>query len=135
MSDTLKPQWRMVLGFDFGTRRIGVAVGSSITGNASPLRVIRYDQQRWQNIAALLREWQPDGLVVGVPHHADASASTTTTAALRFARQLHGRFHLPVATVDERLSSWEASQHCPRGAHVDAEAAALLLQSWLRQIS
>lgn len=139
MSDTLKPLWRIALGFDFGMRRIGVAVGSSVTGNASPLRVIRYDQQRWNNIAALITEWQPEGLVVGIPRHADASANIMTAAALRFSRQLHGRFQLPVATIDERLSSWEASQHFavlrprPAQSHVDAEAAAVILQSWLRQ--
>ena len=132
MSDTPEPQWRIVLGFDFGTRRIGVAVGNSISANARPLCIIRYDAQRWNNIAALLVEWQPDGLVVGVPHHADASASATTNAALRFARQLHGRFRLPVATIDERLSSWEASQYGAGQQHIDAQAAAIIVQSWLR---
>ena len=132
MSDTPKPLWRIALGFDFGTQRIGVAVGNSVTGSARPLCILRVNAQRWERIAALIAEWQPEGLVVGIPRYADARPSTTTSAALRFSRQLHGRFHLPVATMDERLSSWEAGQPGTAQKYVDAQAAALILQSWLR---
>ena len=106
------PPCRVALGFDFGRARIGVAVGESITGAARPLRTLPARQQRpdWDAIARLIREWRPDWLVVGVPRHADDTASAMTEATLRFSRQLHGRFHLPVATLDERLSSWEAGQ-------------------------
>lgn len=135
--------WRIALGFDFGQRRIGVAVGGTLTGAARPLCILPTRQQHpdWEAIAGLIREWRPEGLVVGVPRHADHSASAMTEAALRFSRQLHGRFRLPVATIDERLSSWEAEQRHfataqPRRndpIRFDAEAAALILQSWLNQ--
>lgn len=132
---------RVALGFDFGRARIGVAVGEAITGAARPLRILPARQQRpdWDAIARLIAEWRPDWLVVGVPRHADDTASAMTEAALRFSRQLHGRFHLPVATLDERLSSWEAEQRYfaipgadRRRPHdtLDAQAAAVILESW-----
>lgn len=132
---------QVVLGFDFGRLRIGVAIGEALTGSARPLRVLptRHQRPDWDAIGRLIGEWRPDLLVVGVPRHADDTASATTEAALRFSRQLHGRFQLPVATIDERLSSWEARQRrfetAPPGrrggdALVDAQAAALILESW-----
>lgn len=131
----------VALGFDYGRLRIGVAVGEALTGSARPLRVLPTRDQRpdWDAIGRLIEEWRPDVLVVGVPRHADDTASATTAAALRFGRQLHGRFQLPVATIDERLSSWEARRRrietAPPGrrggnAAVDAQAAALILESW-----
>lgn len=132
--------FRVVLGFDFGRLRIGVAIGEALTGSARPLRVLptRHQRPDWDAIGQLIEEWRPDLLVVGVPRHADETASATTEAALRFGRQLNGRFQLPVATIDERLSSWEAKQRrfetAParrRGdAAVDAQAAAIILESW-----
>lgn len=135
---------QVVLGFDFGRTRIGVATGVAITGTARPLRVLPARRQRpdWEAIDRLLAEWRPDLLVVGVPRHADGSANATTAAALRFSRQLHGRFHLPVATIDERLSSWEAEQRAFEpaagrrhgdSAALDDRAAALILESWFNQ--
>ena len=132
---------RVALSFDFGRARIGVAVGEAVTGAARPLRTLLTRQQRpdWDAIARLIAEWRPDWLVVGVPRHADDTASTTTEAALRFSRQLQGRFHLPVATIDERLSSWEAEQRRFENAAgrrrsndstLDAQAAAVILESW-----
>jgi putative Holliday junction resolvase len=132
---------RVVLGFDYGRLRIGVAVGETLTGAGRPLRVLptRHQRPDWDAIGRLIEEWRPDLLVVGVPRHADDTASATTEAALRFSRQLNGRFPLPVATIDERLSSWEARQRrsetTPAGrrgrdAPVDAQAAALILESW-----
>lgn len=135
--------WRIALGFDFGQLRIGVAVGDAITGSARPLCILPTRQQRpdWEAIARLIAEWRPDGLVVGVPRHADDTANAMTDAALRFSRQLHGRFRLPVATIDERLSSWEAEQRPVESvrrrrkshAHLDAQAAAVILESWFNQ--
>ena len=135
---------RVALGFDFGRARIGVAVGEAVTGAARPLRTLPTRQQRpdWDVIARLIAEWQPDWLVVGVPRHADDTASATTEAALRFSRQLYGRFHLPVATMDERLSSWEAEQRefaaagrrPTQGAVLDAQAAAIILESWFNHL-
>ena len=135
---------QVVLGFDFGRTRIGVATGVAITGAARPLRVLPTRRQRpdWNAIDRLLAEWRPDLLVVGVPRHADGSANAMTVAALRFSRQLHGRFRLPVATIDERLSSWEAEQRFfepavgrrrSDGAALDDRAAALILESWFNQ--
>ncbi|HRZ24356.1 MAG TPA: Holliday junction resolvase RuvX [Candidatus Contendobacter sp.] len=135
---------RVALGFDFGRARIGVAIGEVITGAARPLRTLPARQQRpdWDAIARLIAEWRPDWLVVGVPRHADDTASATTAAALRFSRQLHGRFHLPVATMDERLSSWEAEQReftatgrrPGQGSTLDAQAAAIILESWFNHL-
>ncbi len=135
---------RVVLGFDFGRTRIGVAGGVALTGAARPLRVLPTRRQRpdWDAIDRLIAEWRPDLLVVGVPRHADGGANAMTTAALRFSRQLHGRFCLPVATIDERLSSWEAEQRSfepaadrRRGnsAALDDRAAAIILESWFNQ--
>ncbi len=136
---------RIALGFDCGRIRIGVAIGEAITGAARPLAILsaRQHQPNWDALARLLTEWRPDWLVVGVPRHADASASASTMAALRFSRQLHGRFRLPVATVDERLSSWEAEQRYntlptaqrrrQRAAGLDAGAAAVILETWFQQ--
>ncbi|MDS4028715.1 MAG: Holliday junction resolvase RuvX [Candidatus Contendobacter sp.] len=138
---TATPSCRIALGFDFGRARIGVAVGETITGAARPLRTLPVRRQcpDWDAIARLIAEWRPDWLVVGVPRHADDTASAMTEAALRFGRQLQGRFHLPVATMDERLSSWEAERRefetaaNRRRSHdptLDARAAAVILESW-----
>lgn len=131
------PSWRIALGFDFGQRRIGVAVGGTLTGSAHPLCILPTDQPYWDAIARLIAEWHPEGLVVGVPHHADGTPHALTNAALRFSRQLHERFSLPIGTIDERLSSWEAEQRqstatSRRKGHaaVDAHAAAVILESW-----
>ena len=143
-SATAFPFCRVALGFDFGRLRIGVAVGEGVTNSARPLRTLPVRRQRpdWDAIGRLIAEWRPDLLVVGVPRHADDTASTVIEAALRFGRQLHGRFRLPVATIDERLSSWEAEQrqleaatagHRRGEAALDAEAAAVILESWFNQ--
>lgn len=137
---------RVALGFDFGRLRIGVAVGEAMTGSARPLCTLHVRQQRpdWDAIARLLADWQPDILVVGVPRHADETANAVTEAALRFGRQLQGRFRLPVATIDERLSSWEAERRGSEAATtkrrrrdsvmtLDAHAAAVILESWFNQ--
>ncbi|MBK8510366.1 MAG: Holliday junction resolvase RuvX [Candidatus Competibacter sp.] len=132
------------LGFDFGLARIGVATGEAITGSARPLCVLpgRDRGIDWKAIGRLIAEWRPDVLVVGAPRHADGSANAVTEAALRFGRQLHGRFGLPVATIDERLSSWEAERRSfespggrarRRDPGSDAGAAAVILESWFNQ--
>lgn len=140
------PSGRIALGFDFGRVRIGVAIGEAITGSARPLRTLPVRRQRpdWDAIGRLIAEWRPDLLVVGVPRHADDTANAVTEAALRFGRQLQGRFRLPVATIDERLSSWEAERRQFEAAAtagrrrsgdsaLDAEAAAVILESWFNQ--
>ena len=132
---------RIALGFDFGRVRIGVAIGEAVTGSARPLCVLptRQQQPDWAAIARLIQDWRPDRLVVGVPRQADDSANAVTESALQFSRQLGERFRLPVATIDERLSSWEAEQRCFETTpmkrrrpdqRLDAQAAAVILESW-----
>lgn len=117
---------RLLLAFDFGTRRIGVAVGNSITRDARPLAIIdAQGDARWHRIEALLADWRPHELVVGIPRHPDGAAHEMTARCERFARQLEGRFGLPVARVDERYSSTAVA-----GGRDDA-AAAVILQQYL----
>jgi putative holliday junction resolvase len=99
-----------LLAFDFGTRRIGVAIGNDLTGSARALATIDtpVNDRRFAAIEALIREWQPDRLVVGLPTDEDGSETDRTRRATRFANQLRGRFGLPVEMVDERFSSREA---------------------------
>ena len=116
------------LAFDFGTRRVGVASGNRVTGRATPRTTIAAEgDARFAAIAALIREWQPDALVVGIPFHPDGAAHEITQRARRFARQLHGRFGLPVHEVDERYSSVEVGAE----RDVDAAAAAVILDQFL----
>ncbi|HIQ53617.1 Holliday junction resolvase RuvX [Halopseudomonas pachastrellae] len=133
---------RRAMAFDYGTRQIGVAVGQTLTGNAEPLTNLRARDgvPDWDQLARLIREWEPNVLVVGLPLNMDGSASDMSERAARFARRLNGRFQLPVETVDERLSTFEAKQHLKdqgrtpssyRDDPVDSLAAALLLQTWL----
>ncbi len=118
------------LGFDFGTRRIGVATGNTLTRNARPLRSVAGDAaDPFDAIGLLIAEWQPDALVVGVPRHPDGAPHENTRRARRFANQLHGRFHLPVHEVDERYTTTEAKA---LGApDLDAAAAAIILEQFL----
>jgi putative Holliday junction resolvase len=135
-----RPGERTVLGFDYGTRRIGVAVGQEFTSTANPLVTLTSVQNRpdWDAIERLIKEWKPDALVIGVPYHMDGTAHEMTEAAKRFGRQLAGRFELPVHEADERLSSDEAERRT--GAHkrqskgdIDRVAAQVILEGWLRQ--
>ncbi len=121
------------LAFDYGQRRVGVAVGNALLRQAQPLRTLtQAGAARLDAIAALLREWQPAALVVGVPLHPDGAAHLNTAHARRFGRQLHGRFGLPVIEVDERYSTVEARA---RGAvDADAGAAAVILEQYLRSL-
>ena len=117
------------LAFDFGTKRLGVAKGNRMLGTAQGLRTITLQgDARFEAIAALIREWQPDALVVGVPRHPDGNPHEMTQRALRFAGQLRGRYRLPVHEVDERYSTTEAQGF---GAQdLDAASAAILLQQY-----
>ena len=129
-----------LLGFDFGTQRIGVAVGQSITGTATALCTVnaRDEQPDWDRISELITDWHPDALVVGLPLHADGSDSRTTTAVRKFVHQLAGRSCLPVHIIDERLSSHAAKQlqhqdKAGKKADIDAIAAMIILQNWLEK--
>ncbi len=127
------------MGFDHGRLRIGVAVGQTLTSSAEPVAVLttRGQHPDWDAIARLTEQWRPDVLVVGVPRHADGSASRTTAATEGFARALRERLKLPVHTIDERLSSREARARLGtrgrRRTAIDAGAAAVILESWFRQ--
>jgi len=122
------------LSFDFGTRRVGVASGNTVLGGAQPLKTIAADgDARFDAIGALIAEWQPDALVVGVPFHPDGAPHDNTRRAQRFARQLHGRFRLPVHEVDERYTTTEAL--AAGAADADAAAAALILEQFLRTLA
>jgi len=127
-----------VLGFDYGTKRIGVAVGQTVTRSASPLttlRAARGEQPDWNRISTLIAEWKPCALVVGLPYNMDDSEAEIAPRARRFARQLEGRYRLPVHLVDERLTSHEAEQTLGRGferdERIDSLAAAFILETWL----
>jgi putative Holliday junction resolvase len=130
-----------LLAFDFGARRIGVAIGTTRLRTARALTTIDDERTdaRFQAIAALIAEWQPQQLVVGVPLHADGTPHDMTARARRFARQLAGRFGLPVIEVDERYTSEIARtelRESGRGgrehrAARDAVAARLILQAYL----
>ena len=118
------------LAFDFGTRRVGVASGNSVTGTAQPLATIALEgEARFSAIGRLVGEWQPAALVVGVPYHPDGAAHENTQRALRFARQLRGRFGIEVHEVDERYSTTEARSL--RAADIDAASAAIILEQFL----
>ena len=129
---------RVVLGFDYGTHKIGVAVGQALTGTATPLETLGLVKHKpdWQGIERLLREWRPEALVVGHPFEMTGREANNAEGAKRFARQLHGRFHLPVHLADERLSSREAWSRLGSIAGkdpttVDSFAAKLILETWL----
>lgn len=135
----------LALGFDYGRRRIGVAVGGQSTGRATPLTVVacREDGPDWEAIAGLIGEWQPDRLVVGLPYNDDGSESAMTRRARKFAGRLQARFRIRAELVDERLSSREAEDRLRteratgtrrrrvRKEDVDMGAAAVILQDWL----
>lgn len=124
---------RRYLAFDFGTRRVGVATGNDALRMAQPLRSVQAEgDARFAAIAALLADWQPDALVVGVPYHPDGAAHDNTRRAQRFGRQLHGRFHLPVHEVDERYTTTEAL--AAGASDADAAAAALILEQFFRSL-
>ena len=130
------------LGFDFGTKKIGVAVGQTSTVSASPLQTIRSPNQvpDWKVIGQLIQEWQPVGLVVGISRQQDGSDNPVTPRMLKFCRQLEGRYALPVYQQDETLSTFEAKQLLFDDVHLGASklwdvqdqlAAQLILQTWL----
>ena len=140
-----------LLGFDFGIRRIGIAVGNTLTGASRPLCIVASEPlaARWTAVAALVAEWQPQRLVVGRPGHPDGAPLPVTPRCERFARQLEGRFGLPVELVDENFSSVEArseragaregaragapgpSRRVRASEPIDAEAAAVILRQYL----
>jgi putative holliday junction resolvase len=128
------PRAQTFLAFDFGLKRTGVATANSLLRQASPLTTVAAEgDARFAPIGKLIAEWQPDALVVGVPVHPDGTPHDNTRRAQRFARQLHGRFGLPVHEVDERYSTTEAAAGGARD--LDAASAAVILDQYLRSLS
>jgi len=132
------------LGFDFGNKKIGVAVGHADTGIASPLQTIRSLNQvpDWNKIGLLIAEWQPEGLVVGISRQNDGSDNVVTPRMQKFCRQLNGRYNLPVHQIDETLTTFAAKQMLFDDLKVSAAklwevqdqlAAQIILQSWFDQ--
>jgi putative Holliday junction resolvase len=126
----------LVLGFDYGHRKIGIASGQTLTAQASPLTTLAMVQQRpdWEGIERLIKEWLPQRLLVGLPLNMDDSETHLTPRVRRFARQLTGRYHLPVELVDERLTTMEARSsfgHKTKDRGLDAYAAKLIIETWL----
>jgi len=133
------------LAFDYGTRRIGVAVGNSITGTANALDTIaaRDGQPDWDAVTRLIEAWQPTALVVGRPLNMDDSENDMTRLAARFANRLRGRYRLPVIEIDERLSSRSAMAELEDAGytlrrirdHIDSHAAREILQTHLNNLN
>ncbi|HUG57856.1 MAG TPA: Holliday junction resolvase RuvX [Candidimonas sp.] len=122
-----------LIAFDYGTKKIGVAIGNTLTRVARPLEIITSvtRDQRFADIARVLNEWQPDKVVVGLPLTETGETQYATLRCRRFANQLHGRFGALVELVDERGSSMEAQELLGSNAPDDAVAAAVILQRYL----
>jgi len=132
----------ILLGFDFGTKRIGVAVGQIITQTARPLDTIKANngEPQWDSLNKLIKTWQPDALIVGIPLNMDGTEQFITQKARQFADQLAEHYQLPVHGVDERLTTKAAREYlfneggykALQQGQVDSVAAQLILQTWLR---
>jgi putative Holliday junction resolvase len=133
----------VLLGFDFGLKRIGVAVGQTVTQTASPLKTLAAvnGTPNWSLLKKILSSWQPDALVVGIPLNMDGSPQKLTTAAQNFVAELKLQFGLPVLEVDERLTTKAVRERiftaggfkALQTAEIDCMAAQLILQNWLNQ--
>ena len=121
----------LIMGFDFGTSKIGIAVGQKITASASPISVVKAKDGKpnWSQLDKVIGEWQPCLFVVGLPLNMDDSENVMTNAAVRFAKRLNGRYGIPFEMVDERLSTFEAKQDTLED--IDATSASLILETWL----
>jgi putative Holliday junction resolvase len=130
-----------VIGFDYGTSWIGIAVGQTLTAQARPLPAIKSFKQSpdWEAISKLLSEWKPQKLIVGLPTSEHAETKYMTDKASRFSRQLHGRFHIETQLIDERLTTREAytiaidSGKQKSKPEIDSLSAVLITETWLRE--
>ena len=126
-----------VMAFDYGTRRVGVAVGNSVTRAGQALKTITAANADalFKEIERLLAEWQPNQLVVGLPTHSDGAEHEMTAKSRRFGNQLHGRFNLPVDWVDERYSSVVLENDADMHDNLDAHSAALILEQYFAELA
>ncbi len=126
----------VVLCFDYGLARIGVAIGNSLTRNARPLDIIHWktNKEKWRAVSSLLDEWKPTFVVVGIPYHKDGNPCPMTASCLTFARQVEGRFQAKVVLVDERFSSVEAESMDSEADAIDDVAAQIILEQWFNEI-
>lgn len=131
------------LAFDFGTQRIGVAFGQSISGSAQPITVLKARDgiPDWERLGKLIGEWNPDAFVVGLPYNMDGSDSELMNRAIKFGNRLHGRFHKPIYGMDERLSSQAAIEqvleqqgHRNDNTAIDHIAAQIILENWFSEL-
>ena len=122
------------MGFDFGMKRIGVAVGQKVTQTASGLTVVQACDgiPKWEQLDKLILDWQPEKFIVGLPLNMDGSKSEMSQKANKFSRRVSNRYDIPSEMFDERLTSFEARGHEEK-THIDAIAARLILESWLRE--
>lgn len=131
---------KILIAFDFGMKRIGMAVGQTITKQARPLETLaaKNGEPDWPTLDKLMKKWRPDALVIGIPLNMDGSEQLITHAARQFAALLQQRFNLPVYEIDERLTTKDAREHlftqggykALQGGQVDQVAAQLMLQNW-----
>ncbi|GMR07269.1 MAG: Holliday junction resolvase RuvX [Gammaproteobacteria bacterium] len=130
---------RTILGFDYGLKRIGVALGMEITRTARPLTIVACHDGKpvWESISALIEEWHPDLLVVGLPVTLEGNQQEMTDCSRSFGRKLSGRYNLPVQHVDERLTTVEAKSRLAGQGNpaeeVDHVAAQIILEGWFTE--
>jgi len=129
-----------VMGFDYGIKRIGVAIGQTLTATASPVCIIHLKNQQvnWAQIDAVIQEWRPDLFIIGLPRHADGSDSDSTIAVQYFYEQLRKRYTVPISLIDETLSSTAATERMSvrskrKNHSVDAVAAQIILETWFAE--
>ena len=130
------------MSFDYGTEKIGIAIGQSISSTAEPLTIIRAKDgiPNWSQITSLIESWRPNFFVVGLPYNLDGSDSKLLQRALKFAQRLNGRFNIPTFGIDERLSSKAASEKFKAGnpknsvrKEIDDVAAQIILETWFSE--
>lgn len=143
MPEPSTPKFTTILAFDFGMKRIGVAVGQNVTKTAQALTTLSANagEPKWEQITALIEQWRPDGLVVGIPLNVDSKEQPITHHARHFAECLSQRFNLPVYQMDERFTTIEARQMLfdqggykkLKSSEIDSWAAKLILESWFSE--
>lgn len=128
----------IILGFDFGTKNLGVAVGNLLTETAQPISILKVtnNQPDWNDIEKLIRDWQPDAFIVGIPYTMDGTETEHIKIIRKFMNRLHGRFGLPVYEIDEAYSSSQSEQYLKpskkgKKGSLDAISAAIIIERWL----